>query len=102
MTFDLAEIQHIAELSRLRLTGDEEEKYGAQIASILDYMKMLDELKLKENKTTIHSLSLSGSVSDLENVWRQDEVSPWDEKEVELALSQAELEEGMIKVKRVL
>lgn len=100
MTFDTTEIQHIAELSRLRLTKAEEDKYGSQIASVLEYMTMLDELKINDQASS--ALSLSGSVSELENVWRQDDSSSWDEKEVGLALSQAELESGLIKVKRVL
>ncbi|NCN22058.1 aspartyl/glutamyl-tRNA amidotransferase subunit C [Candidatus Falkowbacteria bacterium] len=102
MSFDLKEIKHIAELSRLRLTESEEKLYGEQISSILDYVKMLDEINLEESKGKNKFLSLSGGVSDLENVWRKDELKAKSEEEIKATLSQAELEDGYVKVKRVL
>ena len=102
MSFDLKEIKHVAELSRLRLSEVEEKLYGEQISSILDYVKMLDEISLEKIKIENKSLSLSGGVSELENVWREDELKANSEEEIKAALSQAELEDNYVKVERVL
>lgn len=102
MSFDLKEIKHIAELSRLSLSEAEERLYGEQISSILDYVKILDEIDLEKIKEINKSLSLSGGVSELENVWREDELKVNSEEEIKAALSQAELEDNYVKVKRVL
>lgn len=102
MSFDLKEIKHIAELSRLSLSEEEEKLYGEQISSILDYVKILDEIDLEKIKEINKSLSLSGGVSELENVWREDEFKANSEEEIKAALSQAELEDNYVKVKRVL
>jgi aspartyl-tRNA(Asn)/glutamyl-tRNA(Gln) amidotransferase subunit C len=89
------EIQHIAELSRLDLSAEEIEKYRNQLGSILDYVKMLDEVKVSDVIPT-------AQVSGLMDVFREDEVKPWNEQESEAALSQSERENGNVKVKRVL
>lgn len=89
------EIQHIAELSRLNLSADEEEKYRNQLGSILDYVKMLDEVKTDKVIPT-------AQVSGLMDVFRDDEVKPWNQEEAEASLSQSERENGNVKVKRVL
>jgi len=97
MKIDSKEIKHIAKLSRLSLSLEEEKKYAQQIGSVLSFVKMLDDVK-SENLTK----NLMPDSSELENVWRSDEVKEWDESEVDLALKQAELQDGYIKVKRVL
>ena len=107
MDFNLEETKHIAKLSRLSLSSEEEKKYGAQIASILSYVKVLDELEIEKllkelNLDNKNSGNLIGSKTELENVWRNDEVKEWDEEELTLALRQAELKDNYIKVKKVL
>ncbi|QQG53022.1 MAG: Asp-tRNA(Asn)/Glu-tRNA(Gln) amidotransferase subunit GatC [Candidatus Falkowbacteria bacterium] len=95
MQLSKEEIQHIAELSRLNLSPEEEEKYRNQLASILDYIKMLDEVKTDKVMPT-------AQVSGLMDVFREDEVRSWSREEAEAALSQSERENGNVKVKRVL
>ncbi|MBN2854316.1 aspartyl/glutamyl-tRNA amidotransferase subunit C [Patescibacteria group bacterium] len=102
MSFDLNEIKHVAELSRLSLSPAEEKLYGEQISSVLSYVRMLDEVNLEEHRAKNKSLSLSGGVTESENVWREDEVKASSEEEIETALSQAELEDSYVKVERVL
>lgn len=97
MKFNLEEVQNIAKLSRLSLSPEEEKDYAKQLASVLDYMKMLDELNLKDLDK-----SLMPESSELENVWRSDEVKEWLEDELALAFAQADLQDGYVKVKRVL
>lgn len=89
------EIKHIADLARLELSAAEEKNYGVQLAAILDYVDLLNEADTSSVTPTIQ-------IGQLNNVWRSDEVAPWPEDEVEMALSSSELEEQQIKVKRVL
>jgi aspartyl-tRNA(Asn)/glutamyl-tRNA(Gln) amidotransferase subunit C len=89
------EIQHIAELSRLNLSAEEEEKYRNQLGSILDYVAMLNEVQASDIIPT-------AQVSGLMDVFREDLVKPWNKDEAEAALNQSERENGNVKVKRVL
>jgi aspartyl-tRNA(Asn)/glutamyl-tRNA(Gln) amidotransferase subunit C len=89
------EIKHIAELSRLELSAAEEEKFGGQLSSILDYVETLSEADTSGVLPTAF-------VGGLNNIWRQDEIKPWPLDEIELALEMGETEDGLVKVKRVL
>ena len=89
------EIKHIAELSRLELSEEEIEKYRNQLGSILEYVKILDEVKTDK-------IELTAQVSGLIDVFRDDVVKPWNEQELEVALNQGEIENGSLKVHRVL
>ena len=90
------EIKHIAKLARLDLTDKELKLYGGQLSDILGYIDML-----KEVDTT--GVEPTAQVTGLVNALREDEVSVWDEKETEDALKEApEMEDGQVKVKRVL
>ena len=95
MSITREEIKHIAELSRLELSEEEMAKLGDQLSSILEYVSQLNEVDTKKVEPT-------AQVSGLTDIWRVDEVKPWDRSEVEAALQQGELEGGQIKVKRVL
>ena len=44
MTLTLAEVEHIAELARLKLTLEEKERYREQLSAILDYFGQLQNL----------------------------------------------------------
>ena len=95
MEIKSAEIQHIAELSRIQLSPEELKKYGQQLGAILDYIAQL-------NKVNTKKVEITAQVSDLQNVFRSDEIRNWDLQEVKAALEQGDLEGGQIKVKRVL
>lgn len=90
------EIEHIAKLARLELTEAEFEKYGGQLSDVLSYIEQLQEVDVEGVEPT-------AQVTGLVNALRLDKVEDWDDKEREEALAQApELEDGQIKVKRVL
>lgn len=95
MSISQTEIKHIAELSRLKLTEEEEIKFGDQLGSILKYIEKLNKV---ETKNVIATAQVSGLV----DVLRSDSVRDWDRAEVLAALSQGEIENGQVKVKRVL
>jgi len=89
------EIEHIAKLSRLRLSDEEIDKYRQELSSILNYVNALSQVDTKGVEPT-------AQVSGLKDVFREDRVISWEEGEVASALSQGELEKGNVKVKRVL
>ncbi len=95
MQLTKAEIQHIAELSRLELSEAETEQYRAELGSILEYVKMLEEVDTKKIEAT-------AQVSGLMDVFRPDEVRDWEQDEIDLALGQGDRQNGSLKVKRVL
>ncbi|MFA5886375.1 MAG: Asp-tRNA(Asn)/Glu-tRNA(Gln) amidotransferase subunit GatC [Patescibacteria group bacterium] len=95
MAITKEEIKHIAELARLDLSAEEQEKFGAQLDLILGYVKQLDEVNTK-------GVEITSQVSGLVDVWREDEAKDWPRDEVERALSQGDLEGGQVKVKKVL
>ena len=90
------EIKHIANLARLELSEEEEEKYSKQLSSVLSYIDKLAELDISSVKEN-YNLD-----NKLNNVWREDEVRDWDRDELELALKQADMVSGQVQVKKVL
>jgi aspartyl-tRNA(Asn)/glutamyl-tRNA(Gln) amidotransferase subunit C len=96
MKLSKEEIKHIADLARLELTVEEKEKYGSQLSKVLDFIEQLKEVDTTDCEPT-------AQVTGLENIFRMDEKENWNEREKEEALKQApELENGQVKVKRVL
>ena len=95
MLINQEDIKHLAELARLKLTAEEEIKFGAQLGTILTYIEKL-------NKVETRNVEPTAQVSGLVDVLRIDDVRPWDEAEVAAALEQGELENNQVKVKRVL
>ena len=90
------DIQHIANLARLELSEEELKLYGEQLSAVLEYINQLKEVDTTDVEPT-------AQVTGLENVWRADEIEPWAKDEVQIAIGQApEVEDGQVKVKRVL
>lgn len=69
MSVTIKEVEYIAELARLRLTGDEKKVYTGQLNTILAYMEKLGEL----DTTRVEPLS---HITDAVNVLREDGVAP--------------------------
>jgi aspartyl-tRNA(Asn)/glutamyl-tRNA(Gln) amidotransferase subunit C len=69
MTLTLAEVEHIAELARLRLTPEEMERYREQLSAILDYFVQLQDLDTDDIPPT-------SSVLPGRSVLRADEAKP--------------------------
>lgn len=69
MSLTLEEVEHIAELARLRLTDEEKERYREQLSSILDYFAQLQELDTSEIPPT-------SSVLPPRSVLRDDQARP--------------------------
>lgn len=96
MKLDKKQIEHIAKLARLDLTDEELKKYGSQLSDVLNYVEQLREVNTDGVEPT-------AQVTGLADVFREDIIRKWDAGEREAALGQApELEDGQVKVKRIL
>lgn len=94
MRISLEEVDHIATLARLGLSSDERERFRDQLATILDYVEMLNGLDTS-------TVPPSAQVIRFENVTRPDVVRPSLTVEQVLANAPAR-EEGYIRVPPVL
>ena len=63
------DVKYVAHLARLKLTSAEEDKFGAQLKSILGYIEKLNELDVTQIEPTAHAVPLV-------NVFRQDVCRP--------------------------
>ena len=88
------DIQHVANLSRLKIRPDESARILAQLNDILTYIENLNSIDTSNIEPTTYALPM-------QNVFRADKVKPSLDRE--LALSNAPLkDEGYFKVPRVL
>jgi aspartyl-tRNA(Asn)/glutamyl-tRNA(Gln) amidotransferase subunit C len=62
-------VKYVANLARLSLTPEEEQKLGAQLGDILGYIEKLKEVDVSQVEPTAHAFPLV-------NVTRADEVRP--------------------------
>ena len=63
------DVKYVAHLARLSLTPEEEQKIGAQLGQVLDYIEKLKEVDVTGVEPTAHPFPLI-------NVTRPDEVRP--------------------------
>lgn len=63
------EVEHLAWLSRVSLSGEEKKLFTGQLNNILNYFKLIDEADTKDVPPTYNVL-------DLTNVFRKDVVKP--------------------------
>jgi aspartyl-tRNA(Asn)/glutamyl-tRNA(Gln) amidotransferase subunit C len=61
------DVKYVANLARIQLTPEEEEKFGAQLQHILGYIEKLRQLDVSNVEPTAHAVPLV-------NVTRKDEV----------------------------
>jgi aspartyl-tRNA(Asn)/glutamyl-tRNA(Gln) amidotransferase subunit C len=69
MSLTKDQVLHIAKLARLQLTSEEIDKMTKELSSILDYVKVLDEVDTATTEPT-------SQVTGLTNAFREDEVRP--------------------------
>ena len=87
------EVQRIARLARLELTGVEVDRYAKELSAILGYIGQLEEVDTENT-------AITSQVTGLSNVMREDEVRPCDNPHelIEMAL---EHKDNLIQVKAV-
>lgn len=90
------EVEHIAKLARLELTGEEVEKMQKDLTAILDYFNLLK--KAPKPDKILHGKNLGGQAQNL----RKDEViSSYDMKD-NLIAGAPDKKDDYIKVKTIL
>ncbi len=87
-------VRKIARLANLSLTGDETERYASQLEKILEYIHKLNQLDTRNVPETAHALPL-------QNVWREDAVTPGLERGAVLAEAPDPLD-GCFRVPRII
>lgn len=88
------EVEHIAELARIKLNDQEKEKYAEELSAILDYVEELEKAPTDEIKTI-------DQITDLKNIARQDEVVASLTND-DVLLNAPEKQDGFIKVRQIL
>lgn len=81
MKLSKEEIRHIADLARIQLSENEEEKYAAELSSVLDYIDILQGVD-------VENIAPTAQVTGLENVTREDIVIECDAKTREKIIEQ--------------
>lgn len=89
------DVQHLAQLSSLQLGTDEAEALRVDISNIIGYIEQLSELNTDGIEPTYQ-------VTDLSNVWREDEVDDYGVSRDELLALAPAAELHQIKVPKVL
>lgn len=89
------QVEKVAKLARVKLNSSEIEKFTSQLDKVFEYMDILNEVDTKDVEPT-------AQVTGLKNVMREDEVKNFDNKEDLLKKTPLEVEDGQIKVMKVL
>lgn len=89
------EILHLAELSNFALTEEETESLGKDLQGIVKYISQLDELDVSDVEPTYQ-------VFEMENVWRDDEISKQDATREELLALAKTSRDNQVEVPKVL
>ena len=89
-----SDVEHVANLARLALSGDEVEQFAEQLTVILDHAQDVAALDLDGVRPTAHPLPLV-------NVLRPDDVRPTLDRDEVLAQAPA-VEDGRFRVPRIL
>ncbi len=89
------EVLKLAQLSRLRLTDQEIERFRGELSAILDYVQMLD-------KVDVNGLEPTYQVTGLKNAMREDKPKDYQAKPADLLKGAPATLKNQFKVRRVL
>ncbi len=88
------EVRRIARLAMLELKDEDVDRFAAQFNDILQYMEEINALDLSDQEAAFH-------ITELKNVFRDDELKPSTDRE-EILKNAPEEAEGFFKVPRVI
>jgi len=91
----ISDVHHLAQLSSLQLDEAEAQALKVDLEDIIGYINHLSEIDTTGVEPTYQ-------VTDLQNVWRDDEVDTYGIDAAQLVSLAAESEHGQIKVPKVL
>jgi aspartyl/glutamyl-tRNA(Asn/Gln) amidotransferase, C subunit len=89
------DVRHLAQLSSLQLDDNETEALRVDLGNILGYIEQLSELNTEGVEPTYQ-------VTDLQNVWRNDEVDDYGVSHDALLALAPDADKNQIKVPKVL
>jgi aspartyl-tRNA(Asn)/glutamyl-tRNA(Gln) amidotransferase subunit C len=89
------EIKHLAELSSFSLSDAEIDSLRGDLEQIIEYFGQLNELDTTNVEPTFQ-------VYEMENVWRADEIVPFEASREDLLALAPESKDNQIKVPKVL
>ncbi|SFI29086.1 Asp-tRNA(Asn)/Glu-tRNA(Gln) amidotransferase subunit GatC [Planctomicrobium piriforme] len=78
MQLTISDVQKVARLSRLQLSGEEQARFAEQLGEILNYVALLNEVETADVAPMAHA-------ADLANVFRADVPAPSLERSAALA-----------------
>jgi len=90
----LKEVEHIAELARLKFSKEELENFTHQLNQILEYMEKLNELDTKNIEPLSHPIEGN-------NIFREDKLKPSINREQALK-NAPDRDDGFFKVPKVI
>lgn len=91
----ISDTQKIAGLAKLGLTPDEESKITIELNSIVGFVDVIQKADTKNIEET-------SQVTGLTDIWREDEIKKCQISREELLKNAPSIQDGYIKVKRVL
>ncbi|MCX7918362.1 MAG: Asp-tRNA(Asn)/Glu-tRNA(Gln) amidotransferase subunit GatC [bacterium] len=94
MSVSIQDVEHIAQLARLKLTESEKLEFQKDLNQILTYVEKINELDTSEVEPTSHVIALR-------NVFREDIMHPSPERQ-EMLKNAPEEHDGFFKVPSVL
>lgn len=94
MAVTITDVRTVANLARLELSPEEEERLIGELNQILEYMEKLKELDTENVEPTSHVVPVTHS-------FRKDEVDPFSALD-SLAKSAPQMEEGYFVVPRII
>ena len=94
-TISIADVQKLAQLSALTITGDQAQTMTTELNEILGYVEQLNEVNAEGIEPTYQ-------VNGLENVTRPDEIIDYGVTQADLLKNAPDSQDGSIKVPRVL
>lgn len=80
-------IEQIGNLSRLRLNESEIDRFGDQLSRVLEYIDQLSEVDTE-------NVQMAANITGLENVWREDKVTPSGITHLDIAKNAPEFRDG--------
>ncbi len=89
------DVLKLARLARLQLSDDEVEQFTGEISAILEYVELLQQVD-------VSGLEPTSQVTGLQNVTRPDIVKAYSASPTELLKNVPQVENGQIKVKRMI
>ncbi|EKE16079.1 MAG: hypothetical protein ACD_11C00036G0001 [uncultured bacterium] len=92
-TIDIKQIEHLAELARLKVSDNEKEKMTGELSAILGFVEKLD-------KADVSNVLPTSNAAGIFNAMRQDAVDQYD-KQKELVEAAPASKDNLVKVKAV-